>query len=98
MRFAPGVGLLVVDRLVRVLPVGEGNWVEAVFEADNTGNEPPIRLLPNHMLPNVPAADNASALTRPIPRYTVSGEILQYRGRRYLLLRKCIIKRDMNEF
>ena len=96
--FAPGVGHLVVDRLVRILPVGEGNWVEAVFEADNTGNEPPIRLLPNHMLPGVPDANNAAAMTRPIPRYTVSGEILQYRGRQYLLLRKCIIKRDMNEF
>ena len=96
--FHPGMGSLVVDRLVAILPVGVGNWTEAVFEADNTGNEPPIRLLPCHMLPALPDGDDGDAMAESIQRYVISGEILEYRGRRYLLLRKCLPLRDMDQF
>jgi hypothetical protein len=96
----PGRGHMVVDRLVTILPVGEGNWLEAVFASDNTGQEPPIRLLPCAALPAAPNRDpdDGSSLMTSIRKYIVSGEITQYRGRRYLLLRKVLAKRDLGEF
>jgi hypothetical protein len=96
----PGRGNMVVDRLVTILPVGEGNWLEAVFASDNTGQEPPIRLLPCAALPGPPNRDanSGDSLMAPIRKYIVSGEITEYRGRRYLLLRKVLAKRDLGEF
>jgi len=94
----PGVGHMVVSRRVIILPVGQGNWLEAVFEADNAGNEPPLRLLPCAILPPPAGGETGAALSKPIKRYIVTGEITQYRDRRYLLLRKAIPMRDMGEF
>ena len=94
----PGVGNMVVSRRVIILPVGVGNWLEAVFEADNTGNEPPLRLLPSTVLPPPSDGDSGAALAKPVKRYIVTGEITQYRDRSYLLLRKAVPMRDMGEF
>ena len=93
----PGVGDMVVSRRVVILSVGQGNWLEAVFDSDNTGNEPPLRLLPCAILPPPSDGDTGAALAKPARRYTVTGEITQYRDRRYLLLRKAIPVRDMGE-
>lgn len=96
--FHPGRGHMVINRLVTVLPVGEGNWMEALFESDNTGQEPPLRLLPCHMVPRAKDLKDPEVMVKPQKRYHITGEITEYRGRRYLLLRKILSKRDMGEF
>ncbi len=96
--FHPGRGHMVINRLVTILPVGEGNWMEAVFESDNTGQEPPLRLLPCHMVPRAKDLKDPEVMVKPQKRYHITGEITEYRGRRYLLLRKILSKRDMGEF
>ncbi len=91
--YHPGRGNMVVDRIIIVMATGEGKWMEAAFESDNTGNEPPLRLLPSSMLAE------AERLTAAKPmeavRFHVSGEITEYKSRRYLLIRKLIEYRDM---
>ena len=87
-----------IDRLVTFLPVGHGNWVEAVFEADNNGQEPPLRVLPSVLLPGPPDGTDPDSMVGTTQRYWVSGEIMEYRGRRYLLLRKALVRRDMGQF
>jgi len=94
----PGHGHMVVNRLVTVLSIGEGNWLEVAFTADNTGREPPLRLLPCAMLPPPSLSENADVMVKPAKRYHVSGEITDYRGRKYLLLRKIMPWRNMGEF
>ena len=89
---------MVIDRLVTFLPVGHGNWVEAVFEADNNGQEPPLRVLPSVFLPGPPDGADPDSMVGTTQRYWVSGEITEYRGRRYLLLRKALVRRDMGQF
>lgn len=91
--YHPGRGNMVVDRIIIVMPTGEGKWMEAAFESDNTGNEPPLRLLPSSMLAE---AERLTAI-KPMEavRFHVSGEITEYKSRRYLLIRKLIKYRDM---
>ncbi len=92
----PGRGQSVVDRTVIFLPSEEGNWTEVVFESDNHGQEPPLRALP------CAALSKAERVNTDRPhdsvRFRVSGEITEYKGKRYLLIRKAIERRDMDEF
>ena len=91
--YHPGRGNMVIDRIIVVMPTGHGEWMEAAFESDNTGNEPPLRLLPSSML----AQAEGLAASKPMEavRFHVSGEITEYHERRYLLIRKLIEQRDM---
>lgn len=92
----PGRGHMVVDRLVTLMPAGKAKWLEARFETDNTGQEPPLRLLPCSMLAR--AEGIAKQNRHHTQRFWVSGEITEYRKRRYLLVRKIVVKRDLGEF
>ena len=86
-------GKMVADRTVRLLLAGVGVWKEARFEADNTLREPPIRMLPCHMLERAERFGSAGTV-----KLRITGEITHYRGRRYLLLRKLLRVRDLGQF
>jgi hypothetical protein len=92
----PGRGQLVVDREAMILPTGEGQWRELVFAGDNHGHEPPLRLLPCILLAE--ADRRCAARPRESMRFSISGEIVEYRGQRYLLLNKLLPLRDMGQF
>ncbi len=64
--------------------------------SDNHGEEPPLRVLPSMALQQAERIDD----TRPLEsvRFKISGDITEYKGKRYLLLRKAIERRDMDEF
>jgi len=86
----PATHNLVVDRLVTIQPAGVGDWRQATFEADNTLREPPVRLLPSHLLTVAQAKPTNT-------RLRVTGEITFYKGKRYMLLRKVIVEREMGQ-
>lgn len=90
-------GEMVADRLVRIMPDPKGKWWLAAFEADNTLQEPPMRLLPCGMLAK---AQSLAAGARPgrMRVFRVSGKITRYAGNRYLLLRKVIVELNLGQF
>ena len=87
---------LVVDRVVRLIKDPSSQWWTVRFQADNTLREPPMRVLPNSIL--------ARALRLNLQmghsgmKLRVSGDVVRYKGRRYLLLRKMFPQRDMEQF
>jgi hypothetical protein len=85
---------MLMDRLGRVVP-GDP-WWSLAFEDRGTGHEEkPVRLLPNRLLENALGVSGTGAKTRVI---RVSGEVTEYRGANYLLLRKVLARRDMGNF
>ncbi len=90
-------GEMVADRLVRIVPDPQGRWWIAAFEADNTLQEPPMRLLPCSMLGK---AMSLVAESRPgrMRIFRVSGKVTRYEGNRYLLLRKVIVELNLGQF
>jgi len=88
---------MVADRLVRIFPDPRGQWWLAAFEADNTLQEPPMRLLPCGMLAR---AKTKVAGARPgrMRVFRVSGKVTRYAGKRYLLLRKVIVELNLGQF
>lgn len=91
----PGPGRMVVNRLARLRPSNQ-TWPLVVFEADNTLREPPLPVLPNEHLAKMERLSDGGAAAGAI--FHVSGEIHQYRGRQYLLLRNVLLKRDLDQF
>ncbi len=87
---------MVVWRLVRVIPANDGQWTEVRFEADNTLQEPPIRILPSKLLARAQKWTNAAK--GQTVKLRVTGQITQYKGRAYLMLRNVILERDMGQF
>ena len=85
----PATARLVVDRLMTVQQTGQGRWRRGTFEADNTLREPPVLLLPCRLLA-------FAEVQPPSMRLHVTGEIVNYKGKRYMLLRKVIVEREMN--
>jgi hypothetical protein len=79
----------VTDRVAYIVPEGASNWYLVRFYADNTLQEPPLRLLPCTEL------ERAIKLTA--RKYRISGELSEYKGRRYILLRKVQVERDMGQ-
>jgi hypothetical protein len=85
---------MLMDRLGRVVP-GE-QWWSLSFENRGTGDEErPIRLLPSRLLENAIAVSGAGKKSQVI---LVSGEVTEYKGANYLLLRKVLVRRDMGNF
>ena len=85
----PATARLVVDRLMTIQQTGQANWCQATFEADNTLREPPVILLPCTLLA-------FAEVQPPSLRLRVTGEIMNYKGKRYMLLRKVVVEREMN--
>ncbi len=94
---SPGRGWAVVDRLVTVMPAGRGQWMQVRFESDNTLREPPMRLLPCGMLRKAELLAAAAEKGKTV-RLRISGVITFYRGKRFLLLRKALLERDLGRF
>ena len=85
-------GYFVVDRAGRL--VHEGQWWVIHYIADNnplTSPEPPMKLLPNRMLQRMIHEAGAG----PQYQYIVSGEVTEFEGENYLLLRKLLRRPSM---
>jgi len=85
----PATARLVVDRLITIQQTGQAKWLQATFEADNTLREPPVLLLPCRLLVFAEVQPTST-------RLRVTGEITNYKGKRYMLLRKVVVERQMN--
>jgi hypothetical protein len=86
-------GFILVDRAGRL--VREGEWWVVTFVSDNhpqTLGEPPMKLLPNRMLERMVRESQSSRRT---VEFIVTGEVTDFMGENYLLLRKLMRKRDM---
>lgn len=94
--FTPGKQDLVVDRIIRVIREPGSEWWMARFESDNTLREPPLRILPGLRLEWIKMTMAESGKTDMLLR--ISGEITYYKGSRFLMLRKVLRQRDMDEF
>jgi len=83
-------GYILVDRTGRL--VRDGMWWTLVLEGTGQSGSPeqPIRLLPNRMLQTMEVASAGG--TRSL-LFEVSGEVTEYRGTNYLLVRHVMIKR-----
>ena len=90
------VRVVLIDRLVRVVRDADDGWMTVRFESDNTLQDPPMRLLPCRMLER--AEQLAAGKARQTDILRVSGEVYQYKGNNYLLLRKVLPQRDMKQF
>jgi hypothetical protein len=86
----------VVDRTAHIVDDPKRRWAEARFVGDNTLREPPMRLLPCILLDR--ARQLQSKMGQRDRKFRISGEVTHYRGRRYLLLRKVLLERDMGQF
>lgn len=70
-------------------------------EASKVEDVNPARPTPNDMAPNVARIPHFKAKNVSIPatgRCRISGEVLQYKGRKYLLLRRHMPEHDMGQF
>jgi len=72
-----------------------GKQLVFVFESDGKSlADPPITLLPNRWLEKMEADVTASP---ELMTFRISGEVTTYRGRNYLLLRKVLIERRLDQ-
>lgn len=80
------LGQLVSDRIMRLSFDAKSGWWIASFESDNTLQEQPLRVMPSMKLSEAHRLSE-SPTGRSI-RLRISGEVFQYNGREYLLLRR----------
>ena len=87
-------GAMIRHRLGRIVKDKASRWWNFHFESERSIlYEAPMRILPNRQLE---AMENIlEKSVRPGVRFIVSGEVTQYRGKRYLLIRKKLVKREM---
>ncbi len=85
-------GTLLVDQVGRVVPGGEGWWLLAWEDRGENAGRKPVRLLPNRLLETAVALSGGG--TRGVV-FVLSGEVEEYKGVNYLLLRKVLIRRDL---
>jgi len=86
-------GFFLVDRTGRL--VQDGPWWTIAFVGDNnpeSAPDPPLKLLPNQMLERAVREVQGGAVG---VQFVVSGEVTDFMGENYLLLRKLMRKRDM---
>jgi len=88
-------GTMVNDRIVRLAQDKDG-WRIVRFETDNTLQEQPIRVLPNEKLAE--AQKLSISKTGIELKLVVSGELTQYKGRQYLLIRRVEKYRNLGQF
>lgn len=87
-------GTMIWNRLGRIVKDRASGWWTFRFESEkNILYEAPMRILPNRQLETMENILDKSG--RIHPRFVVSGEVTQYRGKRYLLIRKKLVKREM---
>lgn len=84
-------GYMLVDRVGRLSAQGE--WWVLTFESDSDSYpEPPMKLLPNRLLERMVRESQGGS--EPIV-FILTGEITDFRGENYLLVRKVLRKREM---
>lgn len=87
-------GAIIADRVGRLVPEEGTNWWTFHFESEqNVLREGPIRILPNRLLERMETISREGQ--RAGVRFRISGEVTQYRGERYLLLRKFIVEHNL---
>ncbi len=89
-------GSMVWDRVVRIAPEAGGTWYSVKFNSDNTLQDQPMRVLPCALLNK--AQQLSKTESGQSVKLVVSGEIVTYKGKQYLLLRKVLKQRNMNQF
>ena len=94
---APGAPLVtvmregtdIVNRVGRLTRGADGQHWEFTFESDGrTMLDPPVIILPNLNLMKMEST--VSGMSRDM-RFRVTGEVTEYRGRNYILLRKFVV-------
>lgn len=86
-------GYFLIDRVGRLTQIGD--WWMITFISDNNPLEspdPPMRLLPNRMLERM--VRESQGASRSV-EFIVSGEVTEFMGENYLLLRKLMRRRDL---
>ena len=84
-------GTILIDRVVRL--VRDDNWWILAFESGGDSPGPrPMRLLPSRLVETLEAA---SAGGTDHVSFIISGEVHSYRGARFILLRKVLIRRSL---
>jgi hypothetical protein len=87
-------GAMIYQRVGRLVKDGNGEWWSFHFESEKSGLvEPPMRVLPNRLLEAMETNLERSAGSS--VRFIISGEVTEYKGQQYLLIRKQVVKRDM---
>ena len=87
-------GAMIVDRVGRLIKDRASSWWQFHFSSErDVLYEAPIRVLPNRMLEAMETILENSQRSR--VKFHVTGEITTYRGKRYLLIRRMLVKRDV---
>jgi hypothetical protein len=87
-------GAMIVDRVGRVIKDENSQWWQFHFSSERSVlYEAPMRVLPNRLLEAMETIMEKSNKTR--VRFRVTGEITTYRGKRYLLIRRMLVKREL---
>jgi hypothetical protein len=84
-------GTMVVDRIGRLVRRAKG-WYFFFESEGKVLREPPMQILPNRDLETMEITSANG--TRPV-KFRISGEVTEYRGANYLLLRKVLIVHDL---
>ena len=85
-------GTIVLDRIGRLTPGADGKSFEFTLESDgSTLSDPPLVLAPNRKLEQL---EQRVANSYGDIKLRVSGEILEYKGRNYLLLSRWAVLPD----
>ncbi|MDQ3441687.1 MAG: hypothetical protein M3478_15195 [Planctomycetota bacterium] len=85
-------GTDIVNRVGRLTRGTDGQQWEFTFESDGrTMLDPPLIILPNLNLTKMEST--TAGMTRDL-RFRVTGEVTEYRGRNYILLRKVMVVAD----
>jgi hypothetical protein len=87
-------GTTLADRVGRLVRRGNA-WFFAFESEGKVLREPPLQILPNRDLEIMEIASSNG--TRPV-KFRVSGEVTEYRGSNYLILRKVLIVQDLGNF
>ena len=85
-------GTFLVDQLGRVVPSSEGWWSLAWEDRGELAGRKPVRMLPNRLLETAIALSGGG--THGVV-FIVSGEVTEYKGVNYLLVRKVLVRRDL---
>lgn len=86
-------GTLLLDRLGRLTRTEDARTFELVLDSDGRGmTDPPMILIPNRRLQQL--EDRVQSSYRDL-KIRVSGEVMEYRGRNYLLLQRWSVVPDV---
>jgi len=89
-------GAMRIDRLVTLRRDPDSPWWLATFRSDNTLQDQPVRLLPCRKLRQTERLIESEKRKAVLLR--VTGELTQYKGHRYLLLRIVLREPDLGQF